>query len=237
MKAQLPAQPNQSLIDGLRLLQRIAVDRAPASVTGLARELRFEATRVNRLLKTLAHTGFAHRTRDRRYTAGSGLYVLAAQALFGSGFLRRALPHLEALTAHGHIVALGALWGDQVSYLYHWTPGMPPAAGLGRLALYPAAQSSIGVVLLAEQSDRELRRLFPAGVAARVMRAAQRARSRGYGEVMAGGKRSLAIAIGAPAYAGLALSGAIPAYAVARYCALLRETRPRLEAALAGKEA
>jgi len=90
----LPAQPNQSLIDGLACLQQLASEREPVGGRELARDLGLEPTRVHRLLRTLAHLGLAQQDAQRRYRPGPGIHVLAAQAMFGSGLLRRALPVL-----------------------------------------------------------------------------------------------------------------------------------------------
>src|SRR5687767_1336816 len=119
-----PAQPNQSLIDGLTVLQALAVAAGPVGGRALARELNLEPTRVNRLLKTLAFLGMAEQTSDRKYFPGPGMHILAARALYGSGLVTRAMPYLEQLVArYDRVVALGVLWRDQVSYLYHWQPG------------------------------------------------------------------------------------------------------------------
>src|SRR5258706_11898625 len=112
----LPAQPNQSLIDGLTVLQALAVSTEPVGGRALARELGLEATRVNRLLKTLAYLGMARQTPKRKYLPGPAMHVLSAQSLFGSGLIRRALPVLENLQQSGHVVALGVLWRGPVCY-------------------------------------------------------------------------------------------------------------------------
>lgn len=156
----LPAQPNQSLIDGLSVLQALTEAAEPLGTTELARQLGFEVTRVNRLLKTLAHLGLARQTGDRRYLIGPGIHALAAQALHASGLLGRAFPHLQALLAHGHTVALGVLWRDQVSYLFHSGKDFTVAAGLRARGVYPASRSSIGMVLLAARSDEDVRQLY-----------------------------------------------------------------------------
>jgi DNA-binding IclR family transcriptional regulator len=53
-------------------------------------------------------------------------------------------------------VALGVLWRDQVSYLYHAAPGTPPDQALGRAGLFEASRSSIGRVLLAQLDEESL---------------------------------------------------------------------------------
>src|SRR3954470_11988766 len=93
----LPAQPNQSLIDGLSVLQALAVSNEPVGGRALARQLGLEPTRVNRLLKTLAHLGMARQDPDRKYLPGPAMHVLSALSLFGSGLIRRGIAPLESL--------------------------------------------------------------------------------------------------------------------------------------------
>ncbi|NUQ01597.1 MAG: helix-turn-helix domain-containing protein, partial [Armatimonadetes bacterium] len=156
----LPAQPNQSLIDGLACLQALAGEARPLGVTELGRRLGLETTRVHRLLRTLAHLGLVRQNAARKYEVGPAIHVLSAQSMFASGLLRRALGPLEGLQTTGHAVALGVLWRDSVSYLYHREPGMNAAEALGRVGLFPADQSSIGLVLLAAQPDERLAGLW-----------------------------------------------------------------------------
>ena len=91
MKPKLNAQPNKSLIDGITTLQALATSPDPVGCRELARRLDIDPIKVNRLLKTLAYLGIARQTADRKYTAGPGMHVLAAQSLFASGLIRRAL--------------------------------------------------------------------------------------------------------------------------------------------------
>lgn len=205
----LPAQPNQSLIDGLAVLQGVIGRREAVGSRELGRELEIEPTRVNRLLKTLAHLGLTDQGEDRRYRPGPAIHVLAAQAMFGSGLIRKAIPHLESLHGHGLLVAMGVLWRDQVCYLYHATPGMPAGEALGRVGLFPATRSGIGMALLARSPD--LRRF------ARELQTDLRAvRERGYAYVQTDDhavKRpthSLGVALPGDAPTAIAVSGDVP---------------------------
>jgi hypothetical protein len=139
MRPKLNAQPNKSLIDGIATLQALATSPDPVGSRELARRLNIDSVKVNRLLKTLAYLGIARQTADRKYTAGPGMHVLAAQSLFASGLIRNALPVLEGLRRFGHTVALGVLWQDNVSYLFHAPPGIEASRGLGRIGLLPLA--------------------------------------------------------------------------------------------------
>ncbi|RRQ95553.1 transcriptional regulator, partial [Enterococcus faecalis] len=102
MRTKINAQPNQSLIDGINTLQALASSPEPIGCRELARQLDSDPTKINRLLTTLAYLGIARQTANRKYTAGPGMHVLAAQSLFASGLIRRALPELEQLRRYGH---------------------------------------------------------------------------------------------------------------------------------------
>ena len=88
------------------------------------------------------------------------MHILAGQSLFSSGLLKASTKHLEPYTNSKHIVALGVLWRDKVSYLYHISPGKRAVEGLGNHAPFPAAQSSIGIALLATKSDQEIEHIY-----------------------------------------------------------------------------
>jgi DNA-binding IclR family transcriptional regulator len=214
---QLPAQPNRSLIDGLALLQELARRGEPVAGVVLARELGMEKTRVNRLLKTLGYLGFAQRTAHRRYVCGDGIHVLAAQSLYGSGLLRCAMPHLEALHGLRLVVALGVLWQNKVSYLYHHRPDQQTAIeGLGGNGAFPLGLSSVGMAILAARSDMEVEALAAAGPVdgfrgddGEIRREIARIRRRGYADIVTD-HRSMAVTVGDPAFAAVALAGDIP---------------------------
>ena len=220
MRPKLNAQPNQSLIDGIITLQALASSPEPVGSRELARQLNIDSTKINRLLKTLAYLGIARQTANRKYTAGAGMHVLAAQSLFASGLIRRALPVLEDLRRFGHTVALGVLWERNVSYLFHAPPGIEASRGLGRIGLLPATTSGIGVLLLSEYEDDDVRELydgldipmFPEGIGQLLTKLAE-VRELGYARVHVADERDhhvIAVSTGDPAHAGVAVSGWIP---------------------------
>ncbi len=234
-----PAQPNQSLIDGLTVLQALAVSQGPVGGRALARELNLEPTRVNRLLKTLAYLGMARQTPDRKYLPGPGMHVLAAQSLYGSGLVRRAIPVLERLAQFGRVVALGVLWRDQVSYLYHWEKGLLSVQAVGRLNVYPASMSSIGRVIMARLPESAVRELyagrdiplFPGGIED-LLHALRREREQGYAFVVQRPEpfsSSLAVPLGEPPFAGIALGGGVPPEKVAEYVVELKNAAREIE--------
>ncbi len=234
----LPAQPHRSLIDGIACLQALATSGAPVGGRDLARRMGLEATRAHRILKTLAHLGFARQAPDRKYAPGPGMHVLSAQSLFASGLIRRALDPLKALHRHRLIVALGMLWRDHVCYLYHALPGMTPGEALGRLGLYPAPRSSIGMVLTSRLSEEEVREIYrgrtipgyPGGLRDLIRDLCQ-IRKRGYAHLVASRSPrhvTMAVPVGDPPDSAVAFSGPIPPSRRERLLGLLRETARRI---------
>ena len=238
MRTKINAQPNQSLIDGITTLQALASSPEPIGCRELARQLDSDPTKINRLLKTLAYLGIARQTANRKYTAGPGMHVLAAQSLFASGLILRALPELEQLRRYGHTVAMGVLWNDSVSYLFHAPPGIEASRGLGRIGLLPATTSGIGIALLAELEDADVRELyegrdipmFPDGIDSLLAKLSE-VRALGYARVHVADERDhhiVSVSMGDPVHAGIAMSGWIPEGATAPLVEALREAAQRI---------
>jgi len=231
----LPAQPIKGLIDGLTVMQELTISDQPVSSSELSKKLGLEVTRVNRILKTLAYLGIAHRTNGRKYTPGPGIHVLAAQTIHASGLIQGALPHLEALNQYNHIVALGVLWHDKISYLYHWEPGISTFEALGRLALYPVEKSSIGQVLLSFKSEDHVHHIlngqhhFTKKQLDNILEEIALAKEHGYGIVFKPREISLAVPVGHPIFAGLALSGNFKEEEVESYLKILNKTAEAIE--------
>jgi len=229
----LPAQPNQSLIDGLAVLQALAGSSEAVGSRELSRMLSLEPTRVNRLLKTLAAVGMAEQDAQRRYRPGPGIHVLAAQSLYGSGLIRRALPHLEALHRHGLVVALGVLWHEQVCFVYHGSPGASASDALGKLELQPATQTGVGTMLLAAKTDAQIKTQFKNYKSlpmyksvAELIKVLRKAREDQAIRVVLKSSpllATLAVPVGQTRYAAIAFSGSINESDVARLLPQLRQ--------------
>jgi DNA-binding IclR family transcriptional regulator len=159
----LPAQPNQSLIDGLLVLRALAMETTGVGSRELARQLGLDRTRTNRLLKTLAHLGLAEQTSNRQYRTGMGIHALAAQSMFGSALLNKSIGPLKKLCHPDRLVALGVRWNENVCYLLHAAPGQELISGIGSHGVFPAQDSSIGRVLLAYSLEEEVVQLESMG--------------------------------------------------------------------------
>lgn len=187
----MPVQPNQSLIHGLACLEALASAGDTVRSIDIARELGFDPSKVHRLLGTLADLGLAERTAGRRYRTGPGIHVLAALTMGGSPLLKAALPVIRDLGDLPCTVALGVRWRDHVCYLWHGPGNAPAEHGLAGTRLHPVGDSSIGVLLARWAEDDALR-------------------GRGWCLLRADRpEASLAVPIGEPPYAGLALAGLI----------------------------
>jgi DNA-binding IclR family transcriptional regulator len=196
-------------MNGLTCLQELVLADQPVGVRELARQLDMDPTKVSRLLGTLAWLGLAEQDENRKYHPGPAVHVLSALSLHGSHLLTRALPVLRGLAGEtGLTVALGVLWRSHVCYLYHGGANTPLELALGARGPFPARQSSIGRVLLAQMSEAELAEFaagegetFPWSMLAGV-------RERGYARGGLQGE-SLAVAVGQPAIAAVAVAGSI----------------------------
>ncbi len=221
-----PAQPNQSLIDGLSVLQTVAASADPVGSREVARRLGLEPTRVNRLLKTLAGLSLCEQGEDRKYRSGPGLHVIAATALFGSRLIARATGPIESLRKElpDLTVALGVRWRNEVAYLIHLLPGRPVAEGIGKAALFPAEKSSIGRVLLAGLTQAEIKSLFPK-LHKLVVKTLQEPRKKQHAFVRGLDQCSLAVPIGPlfKAHTALAVAGDFSLKDVPRLTKLLHQ--------------
>ncbi|HBC86608.1 MAG TPA: transcriptional regulator [Lentisphaeria bacterium] len=235
----LPRQPNESLIDGLACLQAVASSANPLGVREAARILGLEPTRVHRLLKTLSHLGIASQTPDKKYVPGPAMHVLAAQSIFASGLIRKALPHLESLQQYGMLVAYGVLWKDNVSYFYHGQPGMPVEQALGRVGLHPASTSSVGHALLSFCKDADIKNFYrgkeipgyPDGINSLLKKICE-ARKQGFSVIFTPkANTTMAVPVGNPPHSAIAFSGKISPSEVQKYYRILKETAEKIESA------
>ena len=201
-----PAQKVNGLIDGLAALQELALMERPISCLELSNKLNISHVRANRLLKTLAYLGFAYRSSSRKYEVGPAMHILSAQSMRASGLLKKLFHDLESLGASGKTVALGVLWKGDVCYLYHRNPGADLIDGIAGAPLRPSFDSSIGMALLAKLTDENIRSLCPQERINYILESVREIREKGYAVIEYSDHKSLAVKIGDPAYAAIAVS-------------------------------
>ena len=237
----MPAQPNQSLINGITCLQTVAAAGRAVGSREVSRLLGDEHTRVSRMLSTLASIGLLEQTPQRKYQPGPALHVLAAQSLRGSMLLTCALPHLKLLMDQGMTVALGVLWQRQICFLFHSKPGQPLEESIGRHELHPADRSSAGLALLAHATPRPKRKPPRALIEAEPVvpvknldAALEGVRQLGYARLRFAEKGilSLGLPLGTRPFAALGLSGPWKARETPRIIKLMRETAAKILADL-----
>lgn len=231
----LPKQPNMSLIDGIACLQAVASRSEFVGVSELSQVLDIEQTKVHRLLRTLAHLGFTQQNSSRKYGPGPAIYALAAQTLYASHFIRDALGPLERLRAkQPHIVAMGVVWNRRVNFLYHAKRGAPLEQAIGTFGTWPAADSGIGLAVMAGIGNEEVKRLykgremayFEDGVDGLLQRLAE-VRKQGYSmaETHSGHHNTtIALPLNSNPMVGVGVSGHIKDGQLEKILAMLRET-------------
>jgi len=205
-----PAQPNQSIIDSLTMLQAVVGASGPVGCTQLAREYGLDVTRVNRILGTLAYLGVLKRTRSRKYVAGAGVHVLATMSLGSSNLIRCSMALVKALERKTKMAGtVGFLWRTRVTYIHYGPAGQAGAMPWTGSALMPAHEAAIGRVLLAQYPNEEIRRQYKEYArnmdvdVRKLIGILDRVRTNGYAKSK--GYNSVAVAIGDPAVAGLGL--------------------------------
>lgn len=157
----MPRQPNQSLVDGLRVLQFAMMQGGLIGVSGVAGELGMEVTRAHRLLRTLAAVGYLRHVKGRKYAPGPAVSILAAQSMQATGFAQRIFPILNELhESSGMLMAYGLLWDRFVTYLYHAKPEVHGGAAFGGHRVIEASDSRLGLVMLASLEESEIRQIY-----------------------------------------------------------------------------
>lgn len=152
----MSAQPNQSIIHGITCLQTLAASPVPVGCRELARQVGLPPMTVNRILRTLMFMGMVVQNEKKSYLPGPAIHILAAQSIHGSLLMNKALPVIEDYLPVNHIVSVGVLWGDKVSYLIHALPDHSFSHSLLNNHLFDVTQSTIGIMLLSRMSDDEI---------------------------------------------------------------------------------
>ena len=150
--------------------------------------------------------------------------------------------------AIGRTVALGVLWNDSVSFLYHAKPGMSPSEAIGRVGLKDATTSGIGMVLLSSLPTEQICQLYEnrdipgfGHNLQNLLDELSKIKQQGYARIQVTSddpkqnsrpNYTIAVAIGSPASAAIALSGWISEHDTAEIVAELHRAKKSIEVKL-----
>jgi DNA-binding IclR family transcriptional regulator len=217
-------KPRSGLNTGLDVLELLARDGGPSSLTAIARELGMSKSGVHSALATLHRRGFVERGGEGEYRLGLRAWELGSGAP-PAEIVRRAAPHMEWLAREVQEgVILGMLEGFDVAYIHLVDSPQPVRVHTGVGDRIRAHCTSTGLALLAALPEAELKARLPARLARitpetitnreELLRELQRVRLRGYAvnrggwqeevggtaAVLPGGDARAALCVAAPRY-------------------------------------
>lgn len=145
-----------------RLLRHIAAGNRCRNMNQTAKEIGINRTTLIRLLATLEAERMIDAIPDHGgYRLGTGLITLASQALNERGLVPTARPVLRRLVEELNLSAhLGVRDGRDIVYLARETPNSHLASMVREGTRLPAHATTIGRILLAELSPRDLDALY-----------------------------------------------------------------------------
>jgi IclR family KDG regulon transcriptional repressor len=152
---------NNTLVNGLRLLELLARSEEPRGITELAQQLSLAKSNVHRLLQALGGLGYVRQLQgDKRYCASIRLWEMGSAVLAQIDLRRVAQPHMQQLqSATGEAAHLSVLDIDEVVYVHKIDSDAPVRAYSEIGGRAPAHCVATGKALLAWQGDSTLRRI------------------------------------------------------------------------------
>ena len=151
---------NNTLSNGLRMIEAMATGDGPRGVTELARETGLNKSNVHRLLQTLCASSFVRRRAGGgRYELTLKLWELGNAVRERRDVVETARPHMQALAgATGETVHVAVLDGAEILYVGK-VDGTRPLIAYSRVGgRAPAHCVATGKVLLADLPDDDRRK-------------------------------------------------------------------------------
>lgn len=150
----------RSLTRGIAALQSFDASTPRQTLSQVARNIGLSRATARRMLVTLAELGFV--------SEADGVYELTPKVLeLGFSYLSSltltevATPHLEALSADvGESSSVSVLDDTEIVYVARVPVRRIMTASIGLGSRFPAFQTSMGRVLLADLEDREVGRIY-----------------------------------------------------------------------------
>ena len=161
-KAKRPEYTVQPVVRALAVLRYIAAGNRCRKVSDAAKATGVNRTTLIRILATLeAERLIEALPDDAGYRLGTGLISLAAEALNDRGIVPAARPVLRKLVDQLKLSAhLGVREGHDIVYLARETPVSHLASTVREGTRLPAHATTIGRILLAELSRKDLLALY-----------------------------------------------------------------------------
>jgi len=146
----------------VRLIRHIAEGHPVLNMSETAKALKINRTTLLRLLYTLEAEGFVERCPNGGgFQVGLSFVELGARVLFSQELVQVAVPVLTRLAEAAQLSAhLGVLDGTDVLYLVRRTPNTPLASNIRVGSRLPAHASTMGRILLAFMTPREIETLY-----------------------------------------------------------------------------
>src|SRR5947209_11086247 len=145
----------------VRLIRHVAEGNPILNMSETAKLLKINRTTLLRLLHTLEVEGFVERRPNGGFQVGLSFLELGARALFSQDLVQVAVPVLTRLAETLQLSAhLGVLDGTDVLYLVRRTPNTPLASNIRVGSRLPAHASTMGRILLAFMTPREIETLY-----------------------------------------------------------------------------
>lgn len=221
-------ESNQSVARALRILEALSQAREPLGIRELARAIGVSSSIAQRLVATLAQSGFAEQTASRKYVVGARAFALGSAYLSGNALVRESLGELQVLAdVHRFNSYLGILRGASMVYLLACQSSGPIAINIRPGTAAPLHSTALGRALLLGMADEEARRVLgkdpyqrvtPKTVVRWPAMQTELARARRSGYTLSAEENLLGIfAIGAPVVdasgaVAAAISGALPVH-------------------------
>lgn len=144
------------------LLRHIAAGNRCRNISKTSKALGINRTTLIRLLATLEAEGMIEAVDEENgYRLGTGLIVLASEALNERSIVQVARPFLRKLVGDLHLSAhLGVLDGREIVYLLRETPNSHLASNVREGTRLPAHATTIGRILLSQLPQVMLRQLY-----------------------------------------------------------------------------
>ncbi len=157
---------NNTLRDGLRIMDYLAYADRPMSLTEISEALQLGKSKTHRLLQTLIQANYAFQSESSKYMASIKLWKLGSAMLRHATLRSVAETEMQSLMEQtGESVHLSVLEDMEIVYLHKIDSDNPVRAYSQIGGRMPAFQVATGKAMLAFKSDSALKELYKTSIA------------------------------------------------------------------------